>query len=72
MSRWYIAILLYLIIVCLLLALRPAMLFKEDKDYKRWSVHRSSDNSIFSIMFLFPVIAIVCYYLAALYFVIVF
>jgi len=71
MSRWYIAILLYLIVVCLILALRPTMLFKEDKDYKRWSVHRSSENSIFSIMFLFPMIAILSYYLSALYFVIV-
>ena len=71
MSRWYIAVLLYLIVVCLILALRPRMLFKDDKDYKRWAVHRSEDNSIFSIMIAFPVIAIVCYYLAALYFVIV-
>lgn len=71
MSRWYIAVLIYLIAVCLLLALRPAMLFKADKDYKRWSVHRTPDNSIFSIMIVFPVLAILSYYLSVLYFVIV-
>lgn len=71
MSRWYIAILLYLILVCLLLAFRPNMLFQPDKDYKRWSVHRSETTSIFSIMFAFPVLAILSYYLSALFFVIV-
>lgn len=69
MTRWYIAILLYLIVVCLLLALRPSMMFKPDKDYRQWSVRRDADHSIFSIAIVFPVLAIVCYYLSALYFV---
>lgn len=71
MTRWYIAILLYLIIVCLLLALRPAMMFKPDKDYRRWSMRRDADHSIFSVAIIFPLLAIVCYYISALYFVLI-
>jgi hypothetical protein len=67
MTRWYIAILFYLILVCILLALRPAMLFQPDKTYRRWGMKRSADHSLFSIAFLFPLLAVLSYYLAAFY-----
>jgi hypothetical protein len=68
MSRWYIAVLIYLIVVSLLLAFRPKMLFLENKDYRTWGMNPDADQSIFSVMFLFPIIAFVSYYLAALIF----
>jgi hypothetical protein len=67
--RWYLAILIYLILVCLILALRPNMLFDE-RQYKKWGVKTSKEYSIFSIAILFPVLAFVSFYLASWYIVI--
>lgn len=69
-SRWYLAMLLYLILVCLILALRPSMLF-DNRDYKKWSAKTTKEHSIFSIAILFPILAIVSFYLASWYIVIV-
>jgi hypothetical protein len=70
MTRWYIAVLIYLIFVCLLLAFRPKMLFQENKDYRRWGMARDDEHSLFSVMFLFPLLAFLSYYLAAVAFMI--
>ncbi len=70
MSRWYIAVLLYLILISLLLAFRPKMLFLENKDYRRWGMNRD-EQSIFSVMFLFPLVAFLSYYLTAMFFMMV-
>lgn len=70
-QRWYIAILLYLLLVCIIMALRPKMLFLENKTYKKWSLYQSRDCSIFSIAILFPIMAFISFYLSALYIVII-
>lgn len=65
MTRWYIALLFYLIAVCILLALRPAMMFQPNKHYRRWSVRRSPETSVFSVAIVFPILAFLSYYLSA-------
>jgi len=70
MGRWHLAILLYLIIICLLLAVRPSMMFV-GKQYKTFGISNSENQSIFSIMVIFPVIAFLSYFLSAWYILII-
>lgn len=60
--RWFIAVLLYLLLVVVIVLAKPAMFFTDRDEIKEWRVHSNVKNSIFSIKFIFPVMAIVCYY----------
>jgi len=68
-SRWYLAILIYLLLVCLILALRPNMFF-EGRQYKKWGAKTNQEYSIFSIAIMFPVLAFLSFYLASWYIII--
>lgn len=64
LNRWQIAITLYLVIIGILLIIRPAMMFSKDESPKIWGIETSDKVSIFSPMIVFPVLAILCYYIA--------
>jgi hypothetical protein len=40
-------------------------MFNAKGEIKKWGIERDEDTSIFSPMIIFPVIAIICYYVAA-------
>ena len=62
-NRWQIAVFLYLTCIAILLIAKPAMMFTADGQPKQWGVNTNEVTSIFSPMFVFPVLAIVCYYI---------
>ena len=65
MFRLLIAIVLYILIVAIILFTKPSIMFNANGDIKKWGIERDEDTSIFSPMIVFPVIAIICYYVAA-------
>lgn len=66
MVRLLIAILLYILIVAIILLTKPPIMFNSKNEIKNWGLERDENTSIFSPMIVFPVIAIICYYIAAL------
>lgn len=65
MFRLLIAIVLYILIVAIILLTKPPIMFNANGDIKKWGIERDEDTSIFSPMIVFPLIAIICYYVAA-------
>ena len=65
MFRLLFAIILYILIVVTILFTKPAIMFNSKGEIKKWGLERDEHTSIFSPMIVFPVIAIVCYYVAA-------
>lgn len=64
LNRWQIALTLYFIIIGIILIIKPAMMFSKDDSPKIWGVETSEKVSIFSPMIVFPILAILCYYIA--------
>ena len=65
MFRLLFAIILYILIVATILFTKPAIMFNSNGDVKKWGLERDENTSIFSPMIVFPLIAIICYYVAA-------
>lgn len=66
MVRLFIAIILYIIIVVTLIYTKPSIMFNSQNDAKKWGLVRDENTSIFSPMIVFPIIAIISYYFAAM------
>jgi hypothetical protein len=66
LSRWQIAVFLYLVMVAVILAIRPALMFDMEQNPKAWGLDMERGVSVFSPMFVFPILALICYYIAAL------
>lgn len=62
-NRWQIALILYLVIIALLLITKPAMMFTPEDRPKQWGADTSDETSIFSPMFVFPLLGILSYYI---------
>lgn len=60
-----VAIVLYILIVAIILFTTPSIMFNSNGDVKKWGLERDENTSIFSPMIVFPIIAMICYYLAA-------
>ena len=65
MFRLLFAIILYVLIVVTILFTKPSIMFNSKGEIKKWGLERDESTSIFSPMIVFPVIAIICYYVAA-------
>lgn len=65
MFRLLFAIILYIIIVVTLIFTKPAIMFNSNGEIKKWGLERDENTSTFSLMVVLPVIAIMCYYVAA-------
>ena len=63
--RVFYAIFIYVLIIFALMYTKPALLFTVDGDPKKFGMMIDAETSIFAPVFLFPVIAFVCYYLTA-------
>lgn len=64
-SRLLLAITLYLLIVVLVLYFRPSALIHPDGRARDWGVDRDMGRSIFSAQVAFPLLAMICYFLAS-------
>jgi len=62
-NRWIIAIVLYLIITSIIVLVKPSLMFTMDGNVKEWSSENTDKKSVFSPMIVFPMLAILCYYL---------
>lgn len=63
LHRWFFAILLYMVLVLLILAIRPAFMFNSQGQLKDWSVSQGPNTTIFGAQIVFPILAFLCYYL---------
>lgn len=63
LNRWEIALVLYIVIIMVLLITKPAMMFSADNMPKQWGSQTTEKTSVFSPMIVFPLLAIICYYL---------
>jgi hypothetical protein len=66
MIRIIIAIVLYIVIITAIVLTKPSIMFNQKNEVKKWGIERNDDTSIFSPMIVFPIIAIICYYIASL------
>jgi hypothetical protein len=64
MVRLLLAIILYVVIIATIIYTKPAIMFDSNNEVKKWGIDRDENTSIFSPMITFPVIAIICYYVA--------
>jgi hypothetical protein len=62
-NRWIIAIVLYLIVTSIIVLVKPSLMFTMDGNVKEWSSENTDRKSVFSPMIVFPMLAILCYYL---------
>ena len=62
-NRWQVAIIVYIILVGLIIIVKPAMMFTADGRVKYWSSQNTEESSAFSQMIVFPILAVLCYYL---------
>ena len=65
--QWFVASLLYLIIVAIIFLAKPALLFNTDGSLKKFSTGFVDGNSVFAISIAFPLIAFICYIFASLF-----
>lgn len=65
-TRWQIAIVIYVIFVATLLWLRPALMFDANGEAKAWGPHITETTTPFAAAFVFPFAAILCYYISTL------
>ena len=66
MIRIIIAIVLYIAIITVIVVVKPSIMFNSKNEIKKWGIERDEDTSIFSPMIVFPIIAMICYYIASL------
>ena len=65
-NRWLLAIAIYIVIIAILVYTKPAMMFDSERKVKTWGLGNNETESMFSPMIVFPIIAILAYYVGAL------
>ena len=65
-TRWQIAIVIYVVFVVTMLVFRPALMFNAEGEAKSWGPHITETTTPFAAAFVFPFVAILSYYLASL------
>jgi hypothetical protein len=66
LKRWHISLLLYVFVVSILVAIRPALMFKADGSPKKWGGVIDEETSIFAPAFMIPLLAVLCYFVASM------
>ena len=61
--RIIIAVLVYIAIIGLITYLRPRIMFEEDGKVKPWGIGAEEGSSVFSPMFMFPLLALVVFFM---------
>lgn len=62
-NRWQIALVLYVVVMMVILLVKPAMMFTVENAPKQWGAETNETTSVFSPMIVFPVLAIISYYI---------
>jgi hypothetical protein len=63
LNRWQIATIFYIVFVIIIISVKPSMMFTAEGHVKSWSTYKSEESSVFSPIIVFPMMAIICYYL---------
>lgn len=64
MFRLFIAIFLYLFFIGMFILIKPSFMITDDNKLKKWGVDGDTVSPL-SPMFIFPVLAMICYYISA-------
>ena len=64
--RWLFALTLYVLIIYLIITLQPAMMFDPYGKPKEFGIGVSDGKSVLAPAFVFPIIAIICYFIASM------
>lgn len=62
-NHWQIALIVYFIMIGILIALKPSLMFTAEGTIKTWSSQNTETTSLFSPMVVFPLLALLSYYL---------
>mgnify|MGYP003344320466 CR=1 FL=1 len=69
--RWIVALVLYLLIILSLFATKPALMFSENGKIKDFGVGLSKGKSIFAPAVSFPILAVLCFFIATIIYVVI-
>jgi hypothetical protein len=68
--RWIVALVMYLLVIFLLFALKPALLFDKNGRPKDFGVGLNIGKSLFAPSFFFPVLAVICFFLSTILYIV--
>jgi hypothetical protein len=69
--RWIVALVLYLLIVLLLFAIKPALMFSQDGRMKDFGIGLSNGKSVFAPAVLLPILAVFCFFISTIIYVVI-
>ncbi len=64
-NRWLFSIIIYIVIVAIIVYFKPPLMFDAEGNPKKWGLENNETESMFSPMILFPLLAIISYYISA-------
>ena len=64
--RWLFALILYIMSIYLLITLQPPLMFDSYGKPKEFGIGTNDGKSVFAPSFVFPVLAIICYFIASI------
>ena len=62
---WLFALMLYLLIIYLIITLQPSIMFDAYGKPKEFGIGTEQGKSVLAPIFVFPVLAIICYFIAS-------
>lgn len=65
-ARWHVALALYLIVVGAIVLIRPALMFDAEGKVKPWGLDTEAGESVFAVQVVFPILAVLIYYIVVL------
>jgi len=71
LPRWIVALVLYLLVILLLFAIKPAIMFNSNGSPKDFGVGLKTGKSIMAPAVFFPILAIVCFFISTLIYIII-
>ena len=69
--RWIVALILYLLIVLLLFATKPSIMFDKNGKIKEFGIGLSQGKSLFAPAVVLPILAVFCFFIATLVYVVI-
>ena len=66
MDRWILSLFVYFIIVFILLLIKPSLMFDSNGQMKPFGVGFEDGKSVFSPIFVFPLLAFLSYFIVSL------
>lgn len=70
-SRWIVALILYLLIILLLFAIKPPLMFDIDGHPKEFGIGLSHGKSLFAPAVFFPILAVFCFFISTIIYVVI-